>query len=143
MTWRASHHGIASGLAIMDVQTVNDNISDKLDSDASSISNVDISPTAINGLEAVHDQLLLQLDNHVPLEHNPQRFFLDDSVAQSSGPGVDRVIITRVGDDIETAVTATNRIPAKTNATVCKALAVLLPLGVTTPAVINGIASSA
>ncbi len=122
---------------------MNYNISDKLDGDACSISNVDIDPTTINGLEAVHDQLLLQLYHHVPLEHNPQRFVLDDSMAQSAGPGVDRVIVAGVSDDIEAAVTATNCIPTKTNATVCKAFAVFLPIGVTTPAVINGIAGSA
>lgn len=77
----------------MDVKTVNDNVSNILDGDASSIGNVDIHPTAINGLEAVHDELLLQLYDHVPLEHNPERPVLDDSMAQSARLGVDSVIV--------------------------------------------------
>lgn len=143
VTWGAPHHGIASWLAVMDVQTMNDNISNILDRDASSISNVDIDPTGVNGLEAVHYELLLQFYNHVTLEHNPERLVLDNSMAQSARLGVDSVIVAGVGDHIEAAITATYGISSKSNATVCKALAVTMPVGVTAPAVVNGIAGSA
>jgi hypothetical protein len=63
-------------------------------------------------------------------------------MAQSTGSGVNGIIITGVSDDIEASITTTNGISAKTNATVCKTLAVLLPIGITTPAIINGISSS-
>lgn len=65
----------------MNVKTMNDDIGDKLDSDASTISYMDINTTTINGLETVHDQLLFQLYHHIPLEHNPQRLFLDNRMA--------------------------------------------------------------
>ena len=142
VTWWAPHHGIPSGLAVMDVKTMNYNIRDKLDGDACSISNVDIDPTPINCFEAVHDELLLQCDHHVSLEHNPERSILDDSMAQSARLGVDRIIITRVSDHIEASITASNCISPKANAAVCKAFTVLLPIVVTSPAVINGITSS-
>lgn len=71
VTWRAPHHSIASGLAVMNVETMNDYICNKLNSDARTISNVDIGPTAINGLEAVHYKFLFQLYHHVPFEYNP------------------------------------------------------------------------
>lgn len=121
---------------------MNYDICNKLDCDACSISNVNIDSAAINGLEAVHDELLLQLYHHVSLEHNPERLVLDDSVAKSTGSGVNRIIITRVSDNIEATITTTNGISAKTNAAVCKTLAVFLPVWITTPAVINWIASS-
>lgn len=126
----------------MDMQTMNYNICDKLDCNACSISNVDIDSTAINGLEAIHDKLLLQLDHHVTFEHNPEGLILDDSMAQSAGSGVNGIIIIRISDNIEASITTTNGISAKTNSTVCKTLAVLLPVGITTPAIINGISSS-
>jgi hypothetical protein len=50
---------------------MNDHIGNKLDSDAPTISNVNIDPTAIYGLKAVHDKFLLQLNHHVPFEHDP------------------------------------------------------------------------
>lgn len=126
----------------MNVKTVNDHIGHKLDSDATSISNVHIRPTTINGLEAIDNQFLFQLNHHVPLENNPERLILDNSMAQSSRFGVNRVIIPWVSHNIEATITATNGISSKTNPTVCKTLAVLVPVAVTAPAVINGITST-
>lgn len=142
MSWRAPDQGIASGLAVMDVKTVNNNVGDKLNGDACSIGNVDIGTAAIDGLEAVHDQLLLQHYDHVPLEDNPERLVLDHSMAQGAWPWVDRVIVARVGDDIEPPVTATNGIATKANAAVGQALAILVPVAIAPPTVINGITSS-
>jgi hypothetical protein len=65
----------------MYVETMNYDICDKLDGDASPIGNVNIGSTSIDGLEAVHDELLLEGNHHVPLEHNPQRLVLNDSMA--------------------------------------------------------------
>lgn len=76
----ASHHGIPCGFAVMDVETMDDNICHILDCDAASISNVHIGSSPINCLEAVHNKLLLQLYHHVTLEHNPQRPVLDHCV---------------------------------------------------------------
>lgn len=121
---------------------MNDDVSHKLDCDAGSIGYVNVGPTTINGLEAVHDQFLLQLNHHIPLEDNPERLVLNDRMAQSTWFWVNRVIVTGVSDNIEAAITTPDCISSKTNATVCKTLAVFLPVGITAPAVINGIAGS-
>jgi hypothetical protein len=55
---------------------------------------------------------------------------------------VDWVIITSISDNVEAAISATNGIAAKANATVSKPLAVPVPVRVTTPAVIYWIACS-
>lgn len=67
----ASNHSIASGLAIMDMDTMDDDIGDELDGNAGTKGNVDIGATTIDGLEAVHDEFLLEGNHHVPLEHDP------------------------------------------------------------------------
>lgn len=126
----------------MDVQTMDDDIGNILNCDAASISNVDIGTTAINGLEAVDNELLLQLNDHVTLENNPEGPVLNNSVTEGAGLGVDRVVITGVSDHVEATITATDGVSSKTNATVSKAFAVLVPVAVTAPAVINGITSS-
>lgn len=126
----------------MNVQAMNDNIGYKLNCDACSISNVHIHSSSINGLKAVHDQLLLQLNNHVPLEHNPQGPVLDHSMAKSARFRVHRVIIPGVSHHIKFSITTTDSIPAKTNATIRQTLPVALPVGVTTPAIINWVACS-
>lgn len=59
MRWRAPNHGIASGLAIMDVETMDDDIGHKLDCNASPIGDVDIDTSCINCLKAIHEELLL------------------------------------------------------------------------------------
>lgn len=126
----------------MNVQAMNDNIGYKLNCDACSISNVHIDSSTINCLEAVHDQLLFQLNNHVPLEHNPQGPVLDHSMAKSARFRVHRVIIPGVSHHIKFSITTTDSIPAKTNATIRQTLPVALPVGVTTPAIINWVACS-
>ena len=127
----------------MDVQAMDDDIRNELDRDACAVSNVHIDSTSIYGLEAVHDQLLLQRDDHVALEDDPQRLVLDDSVAQGARPRVDRVVVASVCDHIVAAVAATNGIATEANPAVREALAVPLPVGVAAPAVVDGVASSA
>ena len=97
---------------------MDDHISNKLNSNATSISNVDIDTSSVNGLEAVHYKLLLQCDHHVTLEHNPQRPVLDDSVTEGSGPGVYRVIMTRVTYNVVLSITATDGVAAESNTAV-------------------------
>ena len=127
----------------MYVEAVNYDIGDKLDGDASPIGNVDIGTTSIDGLEAVHDELLLEGNHHVPLEHNPQRLLLNDSMAQCAWFWVNRVIVARVTNNIVSSIATTNGIASKTDATVSKALSVELPVGIASPAIINRIAGYA
>lgn len=136
------HHGISSWFAVMDVESMDNNIGNKLDRETSSIGNVNIVATCINCLETVHNELLFQLYYHVAAEHNPQGLLLDNSMTNSTRPGVNRVIVTIISDHIVTAITTTNGIAPKSNATISEAFAVLLPVGVTSPAVINRISCS-
>lgn len=121
---------------------MDNNIGHKLDCEASTISNVNIGPTSINCLETIHNQLLFQLNHHVSFEHNPERFVLDDGMSQSTRLWVDRVVVAGVSDNIKSTVTASDGVSAKANATICETFAILLPIGVATPAVINRIAGS-
>ena len=143
MARRATNHRVACALTIMYMETVNYDIRDKLDGDASPVGNVDIGSTSIYGLEAVHDKLLLEGNHHVPLEHNPQRLVLNDSVAYSPWSWGNRVIIARVTNNIVFSIATSDSIASKTNATVSKALPVELPMGITSPTIINRIAGYA
>ena len=139
---RTADHSVSSRLAVMNVEAMDDDVVDKLNSDAGTVGNVDIHTTAINGLETVHDELLLQSDDHVTLEHNPEGLVLDHGMTEGPWVRVHRIIITRVSHNIVSSITTTNCIAAESNAAVCKALAVEVPLWVTSPAVVNGISSS-
>src|SRR4051812_29725141 len=86
MCFRASHHSITSWYTIMNMKSMNDNISNILNRNARSIRDMHIRSSSINSLETVHNQLLFQLNNHVSLEHNPKWPILDNSVTQSSRP---------------------------------------------------------
>lgn len=121
--WRAANHRIASGFAVVDVETMDDDIGNKLNGYAPAISNVDICTTTIYGLEAVHDKLLLQSDHHVALENNPEGPVLDDSMPEGARPWVDRVVIMRISHNIDFAITTANCIASKTNPTVGQPLA--------------------
>ena len=117
MSWRASHHGISCGLAIMDVKTVDNDIGHKLYCDASAIGDVYIDPASINGLKTVHDEFLFQLNHHVPFEYDPKRFLLNDSMTKSPWLRVHRIVVAWISDNVETTITTTDSIPAEPNAT--------------------------
>ena len=126
----------------MNVKTMDDDVGDKLDSDASTVGYIDISTTTINGLETVHNQLLFQLYHHISLEHNPQRLILDNRMAKSSWFGVNNVFISGVSDNVEASITTTNSVASKTDPTIGEAFAVLMPVTVTTPTVIDWVTGS-
>ena len=126
----------------MNVKTMDDDVGDKLDSDASTVGYMDISTTTINGLETVHNQLLFQLYHHISLEHNPQRLILDNRMAKSSWFGVNNVFISGVSDNVEASITTTNSVASKTDPTIGEAFAVLMPVTVTTPTVIDWVTGS-
>lgn len=95
-----------------------DNVCDKLSGDASTMSDVNIDSTAINGFEAVHDELLFELDHHAGFENNPKRLGLDYSMPQSARTRVDDVMVAGIGDHVESTVTATNGIPTESDSAV-------------------------
>lgn len=140
---RAAHHGVPRGLAVVDVEPVDDDVGDVLDGDAGAIGDVHVGAASVDGLEAVHDELLLERDDHVPLEDDPEWLFLDDGVAEGTLARVDRVVIARVGDHVDLAVAAANGVAAKADAAVSEALAIVVPVRVAAPAVIDGIACPA
>jgi hypothetical protein len=49
---------------VVDVHSMDDHVGDELESQASSSGDVDVEASAIDGLEAGYDQLILELDVH-------------------------------------------------------------------------------
>lgn len=124
----------------MNVNSMDDDIGHILNGYACTIGNVDIDPTSIYGLEAVHDQLLLEGDHHIALEHDPEGPVLDHSVPQGPWPWVHRIIITRIRDHVVAPIATSNCIASKANSAISQSSAVPLPVWIAAPAVVDGIA---
>lgn len=71
MRRRVSHVSIASLLAVVDVDAVDDDVGHVLDGDARAAGDVYARSTAVYGLERVHDQLFFQIYDHVTCEDDP------------------------------------------------------------------------
>lgn len=127
----------------MDVYAVDDDVAHILRRYARSMRYVNIVASAIDRLETVHEQLLLQHNRHVRCENDPQRFRLNHSVPQCSGPWSHSVVIRGVRDYVEFSISATNSVPAEANSAIRELLSMTFPVGVTAPAIIDGIPSSA
>ena len=125
----------------MNIDSMNDDVANILKSEASTISDVNVMATAINGLVAIHDELLTEFDGHVRGEGNPKGLVLDDGMAQSSRLRVNGVIIRGVSDHVESAILAANRVTAESNSALCQLLPVGLPVRVASPAIIDGVSS--
>lgn len=78
---------------MVDVDVVDDDVGDVLEGDAAVARDVDVGAAAVHGFEAVEDELVLQVNGHVRGKHDPERFVLDDGVAERAGDGVGRVAV--------------------------------------------------
>ena len=57
----------------------------KLYRNAAIVGNVGIVASSIDCLEAIHDELFFELDEHVTLKYDPQRPVLNDGVVEIIG----------------------------------------------------------
>lgn len=135
----ATDHGVAGGLAVVYVKSVDYNIGNELYSNARSVGYVNIGAASVDCFEAVHDEFLFQCYDHVTFENDPQRFSLDDGVSKCAGPWVYRVVVIWVVDYVEFTVTSTNRVPPEPNPTVRQSSPVPVPVMIAFPAVIDGV----
>ena len=126
----------AGGDNIVNMDAVDDDVGDVLDSDLGGAHEVDVCAAPVNGLEARHDELALNLDGHVLGEDDPERLRPGDAVAQRAGAGVAGIVRVR-GDDVELSVLAPNGVLTESNRARCERLAMALPVGVASPAVVD------
>ena len=138
MLWRIFYHSVSWRLTVVHVDAVNDDVCHILYGDTGAVSNVDVGASSIDCLETVHNELFLELDDHISLEDDPERFCLNHSMTQSA-IGRIHCIITGIRNDIKLAVFASNGVTAKSNAAIRQPFSVALPIGVAAPTVIDGI----
>ncbi|ERN09135.1 hypothetical protein AMTR_s00014p00175360 [Amborella trichopoda] len=136
MRWSATHEPLGARFTVMQPKAKDDHMANTLDGDAGTICNVDACSTPINGLITVHDELILKCDDHVMTKYYPQRFSLDDTVAQRAGLGVDRVI-RGVGHSIYTAIAASKCATTEAYAAVSKGSTEDSPIRVSTLATVD------
>ena len=79
-----SDHSTPMNLNVVDLNSMDDDVADKLDGDASTTGNVDLNASSINGLIAGHDELLLEFDHHAAFKDNPQWASTCNCMAKSS-----------------------------------------------------------
>lgn len=91
---------------MVDVNVVNDDIANILESDAATAHNMNVSPTAIDSFVAIEDELLRQFNHHITGKHNPQWLRLNHGVSESTRFRVHGVVVRGVGDDVEFATLA-------------------------------------
>lgn len=113
-----SYIPIASFLTIMYVNAMDNDVSSKMYGNAWPIGNVNTCTSTINCLVRVHNQLLVQLNHHVSFEYNPQWLILNHRMPESPRFRVCRVIVAGVSDHINSTISSSNGIPAKSNGTI-------------------------
>lgn len=128
---------------VVNVHVVDDDIAHILQRDASVPRDLHIGTTPIYGLVVVDNQLVLELDDHVVLERDPEGLVLDDSITKGARGRTDCVVIRGIRHLIETAPFASHRTLAEPNSAVSQALPVISPVRVASPAVIYGVPSQA
>lgn len=78
MDWRVSYQSVSCRPTIVNVDAMNYDVSDILHGDTRTvITKVDALASAIDCLETVHDELFLELDDHVSLEDDTEGLYLN------------------------------------------------------------------
>jgi hypothetical protein len=60
-------------------------------------------PAAVDGLVAGDNELVGEVDAHVPREDDPERPVLDDTIPESVAPGHHEEVVAGVRDDVDLA----------------------------------------
>lgn len=115
MRRRASNHSVTRRLTIMNMNPMDNNVRNVLNRETSTISDVNIDATTIYGFEAVHDQLLFQGYDHIAFEDDPEWLILNHGVTECSRYRINRIVVSRVGNDVETTVAASDSVAAKSD----------------------------
>lgn len=125
---------------MVDMDVVDDDVGDVLEGYAAVSGDVDVGAAAVDGFEAVEDELVFEFDQHVGGEDDPEGFVLDDGVPESAGFRVSCVVVGGVDDDVDLTAFAADGVAAEANAAVGESLAVCLPVWVAPPAIVDGVA---
>lgn len=135
--WTGAYVGVPWRRAVVDVDVVDDDVGDVLEGDAAVARDVDVGAAAVHGFEAVEDELVLQVNGHVRGKHDPERFVLDDGVAERAGDGVGRVAVRWVRHHVDLPALPAHGVFAESDAALRQLLAVGRPVGVAAPAVVD------
>ena len=81
MVHGVSYQATIPGLNVLNAKPVDDDIVHELQGDSGTVLDLNIGSTTINGLVGGDHQLLLQDNDHVALECDPQWAFLDGTIA--------------------------------------------------------------
>lgn len=138
-----SDHATAGRHNVVDVKAVDDHILGELNAKTSTIGNVNIGTTSIDGLVTRHHQLLGQLDDHATPKYDPQWTFLNCSISEGSGFRVHDVVVRCIGNDVDLAPLATGGLSAKTKHALGKPLTFVGPFWVATPAAVDRVCGQA
>lgn len=122
---------------VMDPDVVDDDILDKLESEAGAIGDVDKHAPAIDGLVASHDQLLLKTNHHAVCKDDPQGLVLGHGVTQGSRLRVHHVVIGRVVHHVKVPVLASGGSVSEPSSTLGQQFPVIVPVGVAPPATVD------
>lgn len=89
---RAHDHPFLPGPTVPDPDPVHDHVTHALNRQARPVPDLDPRSPSVDGLEAVHDQLVLEPYHHVPREHDPQRLGPCDAVSERPAFRVRRIV---------------------------------------------------
>ncbi len=103
---------------------------------------MDIEASAIDGLETGHDKLFFESHVHIAGEDDSERLCLSNTVAQRAWCGVHSIIVTVIGNNIDMPSVSTDGLTAEPESTVRKALPVVFPVPITSPAIVDRISRS-
>lgn len=132
-----------AGLDVVNVEVVNDDMLHELDGEAGTVGDVNVRPPTVDGLVVVDHQLLLELDDHVTGEDDPEWPVAGHAVAEGAWPGVQEVVVRRICNHINRTTQAAFGVAAEALGALGQKLAVARPIAPAPPAPVDRVCGNA
>jgi len=112
-SWLITYHDVSARHTAMYIDVMYDNVTDVSNGYARTIRYLDVLPPTIYSLVWIHEKFFLQVDDHVLVKDDPQRFFLADTIAECAWNWVYGVIVVGICYYVEVAISSSHSIASE------------------------------
>ncbi|KAG2384001.1 uncharacterized protein HKW66_Vig0152360 [Vigna angularis] len=126
---------------VLNANSVDDDVVRELYGEATTVLDLNVGTTTVDGLVGGNEKLLLQSDDHAALEDDPKWTLLGDGISEGSWLRVDHVLVGVIGDNVNGSTEPTHCASSEPFSASGQPIPVVGPVFVAPPAIVNGVAA--
>ncbi|WVZ13942.1 hypothetical protein V8G54_011508 [Vigna mungo] len=124
---------------VLNANAVDDDVVHELNGEATTVPDLNVGTTTVDGLIGGNEKLLLQSDDHAAFEDDPKWTLLGDGISEGSWLRVDHVLVGVIGDNVNGSTEPSHSASSEPFSASGQTVPVFSPVFVAPPAIVNGI----